>query len=139
MRPGVLGVDRQIRHRPDVVGVADGEHSLLDRVLVGAGERGVDELAHVGVAHVHRQAIGVLGDVARLVDVADVEFGVHALGEEVQRQVHHVDVASSLAVAKKRALDAVGAREHAEFGGGDTGAPVVVRVQREDDAVTPVT
>ena len=92
----------------------------------------------VGVAHVHRQAVGVLGDVARLVDIADVQLRVDALGEQVQRQVHDVDVARALAVAEERALDAVGAGEDAEFGRGDAGAAVVVRVQREHDAVATI-
>ena len=134
MRPGVLGVDGQVRDLPDVVGVADREHALLDGVLVRAGEGGVDELADVGVAHVDRQPVRVLGDVAGLVDVADVELGVDALGEEVEREVDDVDVAGALPVAEERPLDAVGAGEDAELGRGDAGAAVVVRVQRDDDA-----
>ena len=86
----------------------------------------------------HRQTVGVFGHVSGLVDVADVEFGVDPLREEIERQVHDVHVARALPVAEKRALDAVGAREDAEFGGGDPGAPVVVRVQREHDAVATV-
>ena len=46
-----------------------------------------------------------------------------------------VDVAGALAVAEQRALDAVGAGHHAELGGGDGAAAVVVRVQRQHDAV----
>ena len=107
--PGVLGVDRQVGHLPHLVVVADGGHPLLDRVLVRTGEGRVDEFAHVGVAHVHRQPVRVLGDVAGLVDVADVQFGVDALGEEVERQRDDVDVAGALAVAEERALDAIGA------------------------------
>ena len=61
------------------------------------------------------------------VDVAEVEVGVDALAEQVQRQRDDVDVAGALAVAEQRALDAVGARHHGELGGGDGGAAVVVR------------
>ena len=49
--------------------------------------------------------------------------------------VDDVDVAGALAVAEQRALDAVGAGHHAELGGGDRAAAVVVRVQRQHDAV----
>src|SRR5262249_3243686 len=42
----ILRVDRQVRHFPDVAALALVRlHPLLDRVLVGAGERGVDEVA----------------------------------------------------------------------------------------------
>ena len=85
-------VDGQVRHAPHLVvaraagrlgvGVEGGE-ALLDGVLVRARERGVDEVAHVGVALVHRQAVAVLGGAAQGVDVADVELGVDALAEQV--------------------------------------------------------
>ena len=70
------------------------------------------------------------------VDVADVELGVDALAEQVHRQVHDVDVAGPLAVAEQRALDAIGAGHHAEFGRGDSATTVVVGVEAEADPVT---
>ena len=45
---------------------------------------------------------------------------------------HQADVAGALAVAEQASLDPVGAGLHAELGGGDRGAAVVVRVQRQD-------
>ena len=79
----------------------------------------------------HGQPVAVLGHAAQGVDVADVELGVDALAEQVHGQVDDVDVAGALAVAEQRALDPVGAGHHAELGGGDAAAPVVVRVQAE--------
>ena len=62
----VLRVDRQVRHLPRVVvAVAERLDALLDRVLVGAGERRVDEVADVRMARVDRQAVAVLGDPAQ--------------------------------------------------------------------------
>jgi hypothetical protein len=81
----------------------------------------------------------VLGHVADLVDVADVEFGVDPLGEQVERQGDDVDVAGALAVAEQRALDPVGAGQDAQLGRRDRGAAVVVGVQREHDAVAAMT
>ena len=49
--------------------------SLLDRVLVRAGERRVDELADVRMARVHRQLVAFLDDAPRLVDLREVELG----------------------------------------------------------------
>ena len=65
-----------------------------------------------------------------LVDVGDRQARVDALAEQVQRQGHDVDIAGALAVAEQRALDPLGAGHHAELGGGDAGAAVVVRMQR---------
>ena len=58
-----------------------------------------------------------------------------AVRVEVQGDGDDVEVAGALAVAEERALDAVGAGQQAELGGGDAGAAVVVRVQRDDGAV----
>jgi len=57
-----MRVDREVRHLPDVVVLAERLEALLDRVLVRARERGVDQVAHVGVARVDGQAVAVLGD-----------------------------------------------------------------------------
>ena len=38
----------------------------------------------------------------------------------------------------KRALDPVGTGHQAELGGGNPGAAVIVRVQRQDDGIAPV-
>ena len=60
--------------------------ALLDGVLVGAGEGGVDQVAAVRVALVHRQLVAVLDGAADLVDVGEVDLRVDALGEQVQAQ-----------------------------------------------------
>ena len=129
-------VDEQVRHVPELgVGALLRVHALLDRVLVRARERGVDELAGVRMARVDRQLVARLDDRLRLVDLREVEPGIDALGEEVQRQRHEVDVAGALAVSEERPLDALGARHQPELGGRDGGAAVVVRVDAEDDLV----
>ncbi len=58
-----------------------------------------------------------------------------ALRVHVEGEGDEIDVAGALAVAEEAALDAVGAGHEAEFGGGDGGAAVVVRVEADDDAV----
>jgi hypothetical protein len=104
---------------------------------VRAAERGEDELAGVGLARRHLHARAALVDIADGVDVAEIEPGVDAVRVEVQRDRDDVEVAGALAVAEERALDAVGAGEQAELGGGDAGAAVVVRVQRDEREVAP--
>ena len=73
-------VDREVRHVPDL-GAAPllRDHALVDRVLVGAGERGVDELAGVGVSRMDGQLVARLDDRLRLVDLREVETRVDAL------------------------------------------------------------
>src|SRR3954471_2771743 len=142
--PDVLGVDRQVRDGPDhlVDGLAgrfrvglQRREALVDGVLVGTGEGGVDQVAAVRVPLVHAELVAVLDGAADLVDVGEVDLRVDALAEQVQAEGHQVDVAGALAVAEQAALDAVGAGTVTELGGGDGGAAVVVRVQGEDDGV----
>jgi hypothetical protein len=78
---------------------------------------------------------GVLGHPAHPVDVAEVEGGIDALGEQVHGQGHHVDISRSLAVPEQRALHPVGPGQHGQLGRGHRGAAVVVGVQAEDDRV----
>ena len=131
----MLGVDGQVRDLPDVgIGRQDG-HALLDGVLVGPGERRVDQFADVGMARVNGQLGAVLRHLAHGFDVVQVEGGVHALGEQVQGQGDHVDVAGPFAVAEQGAFHPVGAGHDAELGGRDGGAAIVVGMQAEHDRV----
>ena len=54
---------------------------------------------------------------------------------EIQRDGDEVQVAGAFAVAEEGALDAVGAGEQAEFGGGHAGAAVVVGVEADDQRI----
>ena len=54
--------------------------------------------------------------------------------EHVHRQRHEADIAGALAIAEERAFDAVGAGHQGEFGGRHRRAPVIVGMQRNDDA-----
>ena len=112
-----------------------GRHPLLDRVLVRPRERGVDELARVGVAGVDGELVAVLRHAPQVVDVGEVELRVHPLGEHVEREGHHVHVAGALAVPEQGALDPLRPGHEGELGGGDPGPPIVVRVEAQDDAL----
>ena len=85
------------------------------------------------MARVDGQLVAVLDLAADLVDVGEVDHRIDALAEQVEPEGDQADVAGALAVAEQAALDPVGAGLHTELGGSDGGAPVVVRVQREDD------
>src|SRR5205823_12631408 len=90
--PDVTRVDGQVWNLPGLRGHVGARGSggglvrleaLLDRVLVGSGERGVDQVTGVGVARVHRQLIAVLDRAPDLVDVGEVDHRVDALAEQV--------------------------------------------------------
>ncbi len=132
----VLRVERQVRHVPHVgPGSLLGVHPLLDRVLVRARERGVDELADVRVARVHGELVALLDDAARLVELCEVERRVDALRQQVEGEGDQVDVPRPLPVAEQAALDALGAGHQAELGCRDGRPAVVVRVDGHDRAV----
>ena len=97
------------------------------------GERREDQVAAPGVALPHGQLVAVLDGAPDLVEVGEVDLRVDALAEEVHAERDQVDVAGAFAVAEQAPLDAVGTGEVAQLGCGDTGPPVVVRVQADDD------
>ena len=75
-----------------------------------------------------RQLVAVLDDPPVLVDVVEAQLGVDALAEQVERKGDHVDVAGALPVTEQGALHPLRPSHQPEFGGGDRGAAVVVRV-----------
>ena len=125
-------VDGHVGHGPRGIRTLALE-ALLDRVLVGTREGREHEIAHVGVARMHRQLGAFLADPGHRIDVREIEAGVDALGVHVEREGHHVHVAGALAIAEEAALDPVGARKHRELGRGHGGATVVVGMHAEDD------
>src|SRR5690625_4275859 len=97
-------IDRQIGDVPEVVvTLLARRETLLDGVLVGAGEGGEDQVARVGVAGVHRDLIAVLHGLHYRLDIGKIETRVNALAVEVQRQRNQVDVTRALAVAEEAA------------------------------------
>ena len=127
---------RQVRHVPDLrAGALLRVHPLLDRVLVRAGERGVDELADV------RDGAG--GRAARCTPrrsrraSSSSERSSRGSTPWVSR-FSAIVMRSTLPVRsplpKRRPLDALGAGHQPELGGRDGRAAVVVRVDGEDRA-----
>ena len=140
----VPGIDGQVGDVPDAVlarhglpgsDVVERGHALLDGVLVAAGEGGVDQIADVRMALGDRHPIRELEHPAGLLDVADVQLRVDTLGEKVQGEGDHVDIAGSLAVSEQGSLDPIGSGHDAELGRRDRGAAIVVGVKRQHDRV----
>ena len=130
-------VDRQIRHFPDGVRLLLGE-AFFDGVLMRAGEGGEDQVADIGMARVHGQLVAFFHHLAHRVDVGEIQARVHALRVQIHRQGHQVDIAGALAIAEQAAFDPVGAGHHGQFGRGDGGAAVVMRVHADDDGFAVV-
>ena len=96
---------------------------------MGTGERSKDQFAAIGVALRHAQLVAVFNGFANLRQIGKINLRVHTLGEHIQAQSDEIYVAGALAVAKQAAFDAVRARHKAKFGGGDSLAAVIMRVQ----------
>ncbi|MFN9902800.1 MAG: hypothetical protein ACK55Z_29275, partial [bacterium] len=75
------GVDRNIEHIPRLAGALAGP-GLFDGVLVRAAEGGEYQFPRVRVPRRHLEARRPLVDLADLVDVAEVEPRVDAVGVE---------------------------------------------------------
>src|SRR5450759_4438974 len=88
------------------------------------------------MARLHGQPVAVLGHAPQRIYVADVQLRVYALAEHVAGQVHDIHIAGPLAVAEKRALDAIRTGHQAELGRGHGRSAVVVRVKRQDHRIS---
>ncbi|CAB4920730.1 unannotated protein [freshwater metagenome] len=142
----ILGIDREVGDCPVIVidthpgcrgiGLHDRE-ALVDGVLMGAGERRVDEVAAVRMTFVHRDLVAVLDRSPHFIDVAEIDLRIDALAVEVHAEGDEADVAGALAVAEQAALDAIGTGHVAEFGCGNSGSAVVVGMQRDDERIAP--
>jgi len=64
------------------------------------GERREHEPASIGVARMYGQPVAVLGHGDQRVDVGDLQFGIHALSQQVALGRHDVDVLTSGALVE---------------------------------------
>src|SRR6266446_5535360 len=87
------------------------------------------------MARMDGQLIAVLDGANDPVDVADDEAGIDSLAEQIQSQGNNVDIAGALTIAEEGAFDAIRPRHDCQLGRRDGGAPVIVRVEAEGDAV----
>src|SRR4051812_42894506 len=94
-----------------------------------------DKLAGVWVARMDRQSIAMLGDLFQRLDIRDIKAGIDSLREHIQGEGDDIDIAGTLAVAEQTALYAVRTGHHAKFSRSDGGAPIIVRVKRQDNRV----
>lgn len=76
--------------------------------------------------------VGIFVDFLDTLDVGAIDLRVYPLCEHVQRHGHDIDVTRTLAVTEQGTLDAVGAGQQGQFGSGNAGTAVVVRMQRDD-------
>ena len=108
---------------------------FFDRILVRAGKRGIDQLAHIRVARMHRQLVAVLDHAADVVDLRKIELRRHALRVEIERDVDDIDIAGALAIAKQAAFHPLRARHQGQLGSRYARTPVVVRMHRQHDGI----
>ena len=136
----VLRVDGEIGHAPWDLGIfcnfaRASVEAFFDRVLMRAGERGEYQLAGIGLTLRHGQARDPLIDGADRRKVREIQPGGDAVTVHVESDRDDIEVAGAFAIAEERAFDAVRAGHQAKLGGGDAGAAVIVRVQRDDHRV----
>ena len=130
----IARVDRQISHLPVFV-LALFAQRFADGVLMAAGEGGIDQLAHPGVARMQGNARAFVHHADDLVRIAQVQLGVDALAIEIHGQNHDIHIAGALAVAQQRAFHAFRAGQHGQFCRGHRAAAIVMRMHRHDHAV----
>jgi hypothetical protein len=124
------GIDRQIGDFPQfvILGVLRGK-ALLDRILMAAGKGREHQFAAIGVARVDGQLVAIFNRVDDLINVREIDLGINALRVEVEPDGDEAAIASAFTIAEQAAFHPVRARHQAQFGGGNAGATVIVRVQ----------
>ena len=133
----VVGVHRDIGAGPAVLVVllAVG-HALGNGVLMAAGEGGKHQLTGVGAALVDGHPGHTLIGGADAGHIRKVQLGIHAMAVHIHGQGDGIHIAGALTVAEQAALHTLGTGQHGQLGAGHAGAPVVVGVGGDDDAVT---
>ena len=69
------------------------------------------------MTRVDGKIVALSNDFDDVIEVGEVDFGMNALGVEVQSQVHQIYVAGTLPVAEQTTFDTVSTSELREFGG----------------------
>ena len=87
------------------------------------------------MARVDGKLVAIFDGLDDLVDVAEIEAGVHPLRVHVERKRDEIDIAGALAIAEQAAFDAVAPASKAKLCRRNAAAAVIVRVERDDDAV----
>ena len=127
----VLGVNRQIRHRPAVkVFLLPPGHALGNGVLMGAGEGGKHQSSRVGRPLIDVHPGTLLVGLADGRHVGEVQLRVDAVGVHVHGQGDDVHIAGALAVSEERSLYPVRPGQQCQLRIRHAGSPVVVGVQR---------
>ena len=111
-------------------------HALGDGVLMAAAERREHQCARIGRALIDVHPGHALIDLADGGHIAEIEVRVYAVAVHVHGQRNSIDVAGALTVAEQAALDALGTGQDGQLGVGNAAAAVIVRMGRQNNAVT---
>ena len=103
-----------------------------------AGEGREHKLSRVGLARRHGHSGAAFVDFHQLIDLGKIQPRCDAVHVKIQRDGDDVEISGALAVAEKRPLHALRARQQPQFSRRDAGAAVVVRVQADDRALAPL-
>src|SRR3954468_2424190 len=109
--------------------------SFANGILVRTAEGGKDQFSRVGLARGHGHAGATLVNLAKGIEVPEIQFRINSVHVEVEGDGNDVEIAGALAVAKKRALDTIRPGKKPELGRGHASATIVMGVQADDQAI----
>lgn len=102
-----------------------------------AGERRKYQIADIRMSRVNRQRGTLLRHAGNRRDVGKIQSRRDALRIQIQRQRHHIDVATALAIAKQATFNPLRAGQHRQFRAGHTGSPIIVRMYGQHEVLAP--
>lgn len=90
-------------------------HSLVDGILMGAGERSKYQLSSVRMTRIDMHLCAALVNLRDLLDVADLKLRIDSLGEHIVGNGQDIHVAGTLTVSEQGSFNAVSACKHCQF------------------------
>ncbi len=79
----------------------------------------------------YRELVAVLDDLYHPIHLRKAQLRIHAPAIEIHSQRDQTDVAGTLAIAEQTAFNAIGAGHHRQFGAGDAGTAIVMRMHAD--------
>ncbi|MNV73243.1 hypothetical protein D3C71_1663810 [compost metagenome] len=87
------------------------------------------------MAGMNRQLVTLLNHLHHLLQLAEIQPRRNALGIQVERQRHQIDIAGAFTVAEQTTFYPVGTGQHCQLGAGHSGATIVMRMHADGHPV----
>ena len=103
-------------------------HSLVDSILMGAGECSKYQLSSVRMTRIDMHLCATLVNFRDLLDIADLKLRIDSLREHIVGDGQDIHVAGTLTVSEQSSFNAVSACKHCKFCRSNACSAVIMRM-----------